>query len=62
MNQTIFQVKNIVLNTIDKVSALVVLKKWNLIFPVNYKVGSMLPGSLQLHSLWAKRTVIISQA
>ena len=62
MNQTIFQVKNIVLNTIDKVSVLVVLKKWNLIFPVNYKVGSMLPGSLQLHSLWAKRTVIISQA
>lgn len=62
MNQTIFQVKNIVLNTIDKVSALVVIKKWNLIFPVNYKVGSMLPGSLQLHSLWAKRTVIISQA
>lgn len=50
MNQTIFQVENIVLNTIDKVSALVVLKKWNLIFPVNYKVGGMLPGSLQLHS------------
>ena len=62
MNQTIFQVENIVLNTIDKVSALVVLKKWNLIFPVNYKVGDMLPGSLQLHSWWAKRTVIISQA
>lgn len=38
--------ENIVLNTIDKVSALVVLKKLNLIFPVNYKVGDMLPGSL----------------